>query len=309
MLRDMSQYYQYALNLLARLTDLEYSLGYESLMNFLQEFKRTNNSMALQTNTGLRYASFDNMESVFNRAERYLKKEGSQSERIAFARYWELPEIEGEVKVGFFDNSVVIDDSENPFNLLSESNSRLGIGYNAAFKSNKITLDRNANLAYVRSPNVSRIDIFVEKIDFFQFYIENLEEIQKSLELIQFEGLVSLLIYYQINSHEFVEKISDLTDINIISTKFRDFSANDGFMISEAITELYNKMRKAYAQMSPSSNVSEGNSDEGAYRRKLSMLGLDDGNETIDLWVIGFTIKSYNNNLGQESENYEQYRE
>lgn len=305
MLRDMSQYYQYALNLLARLTDLENSMGYESLMNFLQEFKRTNNSMALQTNTGLRYASFDNMESVFNRAERYLKKEGSQREQIEFARYWELPEIEVETKFGFFDHI----EKESDFSLFSESVNRLGIGYNAAFKSNKITLDRNANLAYVRSPNVSRIDIFVEKIDFFQFYIENLEEIQKSLELIQFEGLVSLLVYYQINSHEFVEKISDLTDINIISTKFRDFSANDGFMISEAITELYNKMRKAYAQMSPSSNVSEGNSDEGAYRRKLSMLGLDDGNETIDLWVIGFTIKSYNNNLGQESENYEQYRE
>lgn len=306
MLRDMSQYYQYALNLLARLTDLENSMGYESLMNFLQEFRRTNNSIALQTNTGLKYASFDNLESVFNRAERYLKKEGSQNEQMGFARYWELPEIEVETKFGFFDHSI---EKETDFSLFSESINRLGISYNAAFKSNKITLDRNANLAYVRSPNLSRIDIFVEKINFFEFYLEILEEIQKSLELIQFEGLVSLLVYYQINSHEFVEKISDLTDINIISTKFRDFSANDGFMISEAIIELYNKMRKAGSQLTPSSNVSEGNSDEGAYRRKLSMLGLDDGNESIDLWVIGFTIKSYNNNLGQESENYEQYRE
>lgn len=308
MLRDMSQYYQYALNLLARLTDLENSMGYESLMNILQEFKRTNNSMALQTNAGLRYASFDNMESVFNRAERYLKKEGSQREQMDFARYWELPEIEVEPKVGFFDNSVVIDDSENPFNLLSESNSRLGIGSDAAFKSNKITLDRDANLAYVRTANVSRIDIFVKHINFFNFYIDLLEEIQKSLELIQFEGLVSLLVYYQINSHEFVTKISELTDINIISTKYRDFSANDGFMISEAITELYNKMIKASEQLTPSSEISQGNSDSDAYRRKISMLDLDDGNETIDLWVIGFTIKSYNNNLGQESENYEQFR-
>lgn len=306
MLRDMSQYYQYALNLLARLTDLENSMGYESLMNFLQEFKRTNNSIALQTNTGLKYASYENMESVFNRAERYLKKEGSQNEQIGFARYWELPEIEVEAKVGFFDHSI---EKETDFSLFSESINRLGIGSDAAFRSNKLTLDRDANLAYVRSPNLSRIDIFIKKVDFFLFYIENLEEIQKSLELIQFNGLVSLLVYYQINSHEFVEKISDLTDINIISTKFRDFSANDGFMISEAITELYNKMRKAYARMSPSSNIYEGNGDGDAYRRKLSMLGLDDGNESIDLWVIGFTIKSYNNNLGQESENYEQYRE
>ena len=302
----MSQYYQYALNLLARLKNLENSMGYESLMNFLQEFKRTNNSIALQTNTGLRYASFDNMESVFNRAERYLKKEGSQNERIEFARYWELPEIEEETKFGFFDHSI---EKQTDFSLLSESKSRLGIGFDAAFSSNKITLDRDANLAYVRTGNVSRIDIFVEKINFFKFYLDILEEIQKSLELIQFNGLVSLLVYYQINSHEFVTKISDLTDLNIISTKYRDFSANDGFMISEAITELFNKMRKAGTQLTPSSNVSEGNSDEGAYRRKLSMLGLDDPNDTIDLWVIGFTIKSYNNNLGQESENYEQYRE
>lgn len=317
----MSQYYQYALNLLARLVEIENSIGYSTLMDYLQDFKKTNDSIRLSDRTGLKYASFDNMESVFNRAERYLKKEGTFNEQFDFSRFWELPEIAEERRIDFFTKDTVV---ENNCNLFGKSESHIGLSVDAAFSSNDFTVSPDANIAYVRTPNLSRVDIFLDSITIEEFMDMMYDGVKENLDLLQYQGKVSLMIYYQINKHEFVKKVSEFTEMKILSTKFRDFSDNDGFQQREAYLELLTKLTRLFNAMNPyvenpnaDVNVNvNGNvdydidvgDDEASYRKKLLLAGAIEANEEFNIYIVGFTIKSYWNNLGHESENLEEVR-
>ncbi len=314
----MSQYYQYALNLTARLIELVNSIGYQPLMDYLQDFKRTQDSSRLLERTGLRYSSFSNLESVWNRAKLYLNREGNLNEQIEFAQFWPLPNVEVVKRIDFFDYD---NEVENDFNLVNSSESHIGLIPDCAFYSDELTLSKDANIAYVRSKNISRIDILLDNVTINDFIDMMDKGPKETLKLIQYEGMVSLMVYYQINKAEFVSKVSEFTEMKILSTVFRDFSLNDGFQQSEAYLELLQKLTRLSNSMSPSSITNPNGTisnidydidlgdDEASYRKKLVLAGAIDADEEFTINVVGFTIKSYWSNLGRESENYEAFRE